>query len=203
MPSCGCSKRRGSRDRPHLSRRPPPRRHRCRREGTGLRSGFCPMGCGAAKGRANMSWRRCESCRYESNSRSVCPRCDRQMPLVLDELDSPATPPDVHARTTVGASQELSTWNAADRIARGASFYLPTPQNERLVARIASYLTGKVVMRDDHATQSAAANDFSRNLAQILICDFDITERCHGAEPVSAADGDTEDLELYHNAKGP
>lgn len=59
----------------------------------------------------------------------------------------------------------------------GAAFVEPLPSDEKLVHQVAAFLYGKVTMRDDHPTQSAAAEDYARNLVQSLILDFDIKPR--------------------------
>lgn len=63
------------------------------------------------------------------------------------------------------------------RTTGGAAGVEPDARDERLVAKVAHYLYGKVVMREDHATMSAAADDYARNLVQCLILDFNITEK--------------------------
>lgn len=68
--------------------------------------------------------------------------------------------PDVHARTTVGAS-----------------FVEPHVRDEKLAKRIAAFLVGKVRRREDHVSDEAAADDYARNLTQWLINDYNVTER--------------------------
>ncbi len=108
-----------------------------------------------------ISDRLCYRC-SRTTSRMVCGQCGGRTLGRIDVLG------DIQARTTVGSS-----------------FIAPEPDDEALAARLASFLYGKVAMREDHATQSAAAEDYARNLAQFLILDYDIkpkrrTGKCPG-----------------------